>query len=242
MPRYNMFCPQRALIRMSWDPRNLFNLARRSLPLALGQKATVFQRHWLAKKETRAYFAPFLQEKSFRRFWFEPRLRVSTVARTGGVTGDNPSPGALAFAPIERRADVVLHRALFTSDVIKAKVAIWLKKVKLNGKMTNPARVLKDGDMLQICASHCALLSKTSTKHGHEFNNVPHAAPFMFVPEYLDVNYAARTVVFLREPALRANRVEIPSPHSPEMMMHAFEFYRKHIKKRLSYERILKKR
>ena len=51
------------------------------------------------------------------------------------------------------------------------------------------------------------------------------SAPFMYVPDYLDVNYATCSAVFLREPRQRPDRVEIPSPWPPQVHALAHEFY-----------------
>ncbi|KAG6331778.1 hypothetical protein ID866_7310 [Astraeus odoratus] len=86
----NVFAFRKALPRMSWSVRNLFNLWQRSL----GDKVvkfnntnkTLFQQRWTAKALMRAYHGDFINEKIFKR-WYLPatlpdvRPRNRTSAR-----------------------------------------------------------------------------------------------------------------------------------------------------------------
>ncbi|KAJ3316718.1 mitochondrial 37S ribosomal protein nam9 [Blyttiomyces sp. JEL0837] len=57
------------------------------------------------------------------------------------------------------------------------------------------------------------------------FNYIPWMAPFMFVPEYLEVCYLTTSVVYLRSPLPQPDRVEIPSPMPPDVHALAYEWY-----------------
>ncbi|KAI0794886.1 alpha-L RNA-binding motif-containing protein [Abortiporus biennis] len=68
---------KRALPRMSWHPRNLYNLWRRSVG-ELVQKTTfthlpptLFQQRWKAKALLRGYHGDYINEKIFKR-WYLP--------------------------------------------------------------------------------------------------------------------------------------------------------------------------
>ncbi|KAJ8582485.1 alpha-L RNA-binding motif-containing protein [Rhizopogon salebrosus TDB-379] len=73
----NVFAFRKAMPRMSWSPRNLYNLFRRSC----GAEAqainftrtpkTLFQQRWLSKALVRAYHGDFINEKIFKR-WYLP--------------------------------------------------------------------------------------------------------------------------------------------------------------------------
>ena len=56
--------------------------------------------------------------------------------------------------------------------------------------------------------------------------------PFLFIPEYLEVNFNNCSVVFLRDPISRPGRSEIPSPFPPEIHSLAQEYYAERIKKK----------
>lgn len=57
------------------------------------------------------------------------------------------------------------------------------------------------------------------------FELKPFSQPFLFVPEYLEVNYNTCQTVFLRSPISRPGRSEIPSPYAPELHSLAYEYY-----------------
>nr|CAG8434029.1 9077_t:CDS:2 [Entrophospora candida] len=68
-------------------------------------------------------------------------------------------------------------------------------------------------------------LSSSSSKEGLLFKPIPYMQPFLFIPEYLEVNFNTCSTIFLRDPILRPNRTEIPSPFPPELHSLAHEFY-----------------
>jgi hypothetical protein len=55
------------------------------------------------------------------------------------------------------------------------------------------------------------------TPKGFTFKPIPYMQPFLFIPEYLEVNFNNCSVVFLRDPISRPGRSEIPSPFPPEI-------------------------
>jgi hypothetical protein len=57
------------------------------------------------------------------------------------------------------------------------------------------------------------------------FREVPWMSPFMFLPPYLEVSYKTCSLIFLRPPLPQPDRVEIPSPHPPELHSLAYEWY-----------------
>lgn len=220
---------------MSWDFRNLFNVARRTKTLSLGQKATLNQHLHLQRKEVRTYFAEHIGEHKFKRYWFERRLPTKNYSGVGKK--DHPNPIMLWFSEIERRPEVVLQRACLIKDVFAATSAITAGDVLLNGRKFKRAdkELLDDGDMLQVTnPKWCHLLQTKEKKDdlGHKFNRAPWSGPLLFVPEYLDVNYGTRSVVFLRNPQSQPGRVEIPNPYPPSVMLPAFEYYVRRVKKR----------
>ncbi|THH07006.1 hypothetical protein EW145_g3683 [Phellinidium pouzarii] len=73
----NVFGIRKALPRMSWSPRNLYNLYNRSFgemkdeALFTATGKTLFQQRWKSKQLTRAYHGDFINEKIFKR-WYLP--------------------------------------------------------------------------------------------------------------------------------------------------------------------------
>jgi ribosomal protein S4 len=68
---------QRSACLQSWNPRNLYNLWRRSLGAKVSATdytrttKTLFQQRWAAKQLVRAYHGDYINEKTFKR-WYLP--------------------------------------------------------------------------------------------------------------------------------------------------------------------------
>ncbi|OJA13581.1 hypothetical protein AZE42_09874 [Rhizopogon vesiculosus] len=73
----NIFAFRKAMPRMSWSPRNLYNLWRRSCGAGAAAidftrtPKTLFQQRWISKALVRAYHGDFINEKIFKR-WYLP--------------------------------------------------------------------------------------------------------------------------------------------------------------------------
>ncbi|EGN94389.1 hypothetical protein SERLA73DRAFT_163002 [Serpula lacrymans var. lacrymans S7.3] len=73
----NVFSISRAMPRMSWSPRNLYNLWLRSIGARSEEvnftrtQQTLFQQRWTSKALVRAYHGDFINEKIFKR-WYLP--------------------------------------------------------------------------------------------------------------------------------------------------------------------------
>lgn len=61
------------------------------------------------------------------------------------------------------------------------------------------------------------------------FNLPPYAAPFIFIPAYIEVSFATCSAIFVRRPTARYNYSEIPSPYEAdgEIMRLTWEWYNK---------------
>lgn len=90
--------------------------------------------------------------------------------------------------------------------------------------MPYPSHRAKDGDVISVDPS---AISTLKGEQGSEldFTPKPFSQPFLFVPEYLEVNYNTCSAVFLRSPISRPGRTEIPSPFPPELHALAYEYY-----------------
>ncbi|KAH9944669.1 hypothetical protein B0H21DRAFT_809843 [Amylocystis lapponica] len=73
----NVYSFRRAMPRMSWHPRNLYNLWRRSLGAKVQDTVftvttkSLYQQRWAAKALLRAYHGDYINEKTFKR-WYLP--------------------------------------------------------------------------------------------------------------------------------------------------------------------------
>jgi len=73
----NVFAASRALPRMSWSPRNLYNLWQRSLGGKVAESnfertsLSLFNQRWISKRLVRAYHGDHINEKIFKR-WYLP--------------------------------------------------------------------------------------------------------------------------------------------------------------------------
>ncbi|TCD63161.1 mitochondrial 37S ribosomal protein nam9 [Steccherinum ochraceum] len=110
----NVYNFRRALPRMSWDPRNLFNLWRRSVgPLAReaqwkDSSLTVFQQRWIAKRLVRGYHGDFVNEKIFKR-WYLPTT-LPDVRQHRGRAGAQKSVMLGKWAKKDAMVDLVTKK------------------------------------------------------------------------------------------------------------------------------------
>ncbi|CAO3695412.1 unnamed protein product [Rhizopus microsporus] len=197
----------RKLARMSWNKYNLFNIATKQL--AYMDVKTLFQQKWLSKRETRAYHGDELTERQFKNKFFDPKL--PTV-----LASDHPPVASLLYANLERRLDFVVFRSNFCPSIMLLVNYVFM--------MAFPSHKLKDGDVVSVDPNAIQFL-KGEKGTELEFTPKPFSQPFLFVPEYLEVNYNTCQTVFLRSPISRPGRTEIPSPYPPEYHALAYEYY-----------------
>ncbi|KAI8342381.1 hypothetical protein BC941DRAFT_345409 [Chlamydoabsidia padenii] len=205
---------------MSWNKYNLYNLSQKEAT-DLSHK-TLFQQKWIAKREARAYHGDDITEKQFKTKFFDAKLPTVNAA---SQTIPHPPVSVLTFAELERRLDFVVFRSNFCSSIYAARQLCVHGKVLVNGKkFTYPSHKLKDGDMITVDPQAIQMLKgEKGTELSFELK--PFSQPFLFVPEYLEVNYNTCQTVFLRSPISRPGRSEIPSPFGPDIHSLAYEYY-----------------
>ncbi len=143
-------------LRQSWNKYNLYNLSRAEPPNTFTR--TFFQQKWSAKSTARAYHGETVKEKHWQRM-FRRRLRSvvpmdhNQLARSDGFeqaegrgSGLEPHPDNkprpfpktpymnMTFAPLERRLDTAIFRAMFASSTRQARQFVVHGDVKVNGK------------------------------------------------------------------------------------------------------------
>ncbi|KAL8724874.1 MAG: hypothetical protein Q9166_007703 [cf. Caloplaca sp. 2 TL-2023] len=164
---------KRPKLRQSWNKYNLYNLSRAEPPNITSR--TFFQQKWSAKSTARAYHGETVKEKHWQRM-FRRRLRSvipmdhNQLARSDGYeqaegrgSGLEPHPDNkprpfpktpymnMTFAPLERRLDTAIFRAMFASSTRQARQFVVHGYVKVNGKkMVYPGYLLNPGDMFQV--------------------------------------------------------------------------------------------
>ncbi|RDW69097.1 mitochondrial 37S ribosomal uS4m domain-containing protein [Aspergillus mulundensis] len=165
----------RPKIRQSWSKYNLYNLNRTRNPSTQGR--TFFQQKWTAKAMARAYHGEQVRESQWTRM-FSRRMRSVVPMNPWKMAQDDGSGSAagrgsglepiepptvydstrtkvpytnMAFAPLERRLDVAIFRALFASSARQARQFVLHGAVTVNGKkMRFPGYLLNPGDMFQV--------------------------------------------------------------------------------------------
>ncbi|KAL9011995.1 MAG: hypothetical protein Q9173_003211 [Seirophora scorigena] len=164
---------KRPKLRQSWNKFNLYNLSR--VEAENRRNRTFFQQKWTAKAVSRAYHGETVKEKHWQRM-FRRRLRAvvpmdpEQLARSDGYeqaegrgSGLEPHPSKkqkpvsktpymnMTYAPLERRLDTAIFRAMFASSTRQARQFVVHGDVKVNGKkMIYPGYHLNPGDMFQV--------------------------------------------------------------------------------------------
>ncbi|KAL3418320.1 S4 domain-containing protein [Phlyctema vagabunda] len=179
MPRSKNFHGLKRLgggkIRQTWNKINLYNLAR--WPVFGKPPQTFFQQKWKAKSVTRAYHGEHILEGHWKRM-FRSRFRAvvpmsqqELASNDGSVWAEGRGSGLeekpsnppnyprdwsipymqMTYAPMERRLDTAIFRALFASSARQARQFVVHGRVKVNGKkMPYPGYMLNPGDMFQV--------------------------------------------------------------------------------------------
>ena len=143
-------------LRQSWHKNNLYNLSR-STPLRTSTR-TLFQQKWSASSASRTYHGEPIQEKKWQRMYRAGVRSVIPMNHTYLANHDGSEQAAgrgsgqqrpqdeagrtsaaipylsMVFAPLERRLDTAIFRALFASSLRQARQMVIHGSVKVNGK------------------------------------------------------------------------------------------------------------
>ncbi|KAF8517507.1 hypothetical protein BU17DRAFT_49698 [Hysterangium stoloniferum] len=291
----NVFAASRALPRMSWSPRNLYNLWQRSL----GGKAaeskfertslSLFNQRWISKRLVRAYHGDHINEKIFKKWYLPatlPDIRSRKIPKGDSITVAKWAKredvaesmqkkqeeqqanialapvGSLMFTEVERRIDVFIFRCCFAHSVYEARRLVIHGNVKLNGKVHSNANTrLAPGDMVSVDPNAIRFLRRPETRETRKLSPVAEqveddqtelervgrfqpwakradltpftlpefAAPFIFIPAYIEPSFATCSAVYVRHPTARPGYSEIPTPYDAdgEVVRLAWEWYAK---------------
>ncbi|KAK5106424.1 hypothetical protein LTS08_000543 [Lithohypha guttulata] len=165
-------------VRQSWSKFNLYNLSRIRSPPYRGR--TFYQQKWTAKSILRDYHGEPVREAQWAKQLFRRRLNavipmdptymarndgtIESSGRGSGLKDEDDFRGEIrkrmdktipymnmTFAPLERRLDTAIFRALFASSTRQARQFVVHGAVKVNGKkMQYPGYLLNPGDMFQV--------------------------------------------------------------------------------------------
>ncbi|KAI8954311.1 hypothetical protein F4801DRAFT_21590 [Xylaria longipes] len=169
---------KRPKLRQSWNKYNLYNLAKATTPRIAGDSFTFFQQKWRAKGLLRTYHGEHIVERKWERMFSRRLLSVvdmdtKYMAKSDGSelaagrgSGKDREPRwdsertpqrimtpymQMTFAPMERRLDIAVFRAMFASSARQARQFCVHGAVKVNGKVVPyPAYRLNPGDMFQV--------------------------------------------------------------------------------------------
>lgn len=168
--------PPAQRVRQSWNKFNLYNISRQGVP---NQRiGNFFGQKWRSKSMARKYHGEHVREKQWLRM-FDRRLRsvlpmdakylavndgsLESAGRGSGleIPSTKKSPKTqlipymqMTFAPLERRLDTAIFRALFASSARQARQFVVHGAVKVNGKQVRFQRhplSLKTSNAAQRC-------------------------------------------------------------------------------------------
>jgi ribosomal protein S4 len=143
-------------IRQSWNKHNLYNLSQLPRFSTAETLHSLFQQKWKAKSVTRAYHGEQVSEKQWERI-FQPRMasvvpmdhvslaRWDGSRQAAGRGSGEERPTArrsleatpympMLYAPLERRLDTAVFRAMFASSTRQARQFVVHGYVRVNGK------------------------------------------------------------------------------------------------------------
>ncbi|KAM7206835.1 mitochondrial 37S ribosomal protein nam9 [Naviculisporaceae sp. PSN 640] len=188
---------KRPRVRQTWNKYNLYNLYRLREPIT--KNKTFFQQKWAAKALTRGYHGEHIKERKWERM-FSRRLlsavdmdpaylaandgsELASGRGSGRQTYEAHTKGSekkitpymqMIYAPMERRLDQAVFRALFASSARQARQFCVHGAVKVNGvKMKYPGYLLNPGDMFQVDIEK--VLFATGKKKDPTFNLIKSA-------------------------------------------------------------------
>ncbi|KAJ3737241.1 hypothetical protein DFJ43DRAFT_1046816 [Lentinula guzmanii] len=264
----------RAMPRMSWHPRNLYNLWQRSLnprikntSVFTSSEKTLFQQRWRSKALVRAYHGDYIPEKIFKK-WYVPD-NLPNVRPRKAISGDDKialeeyagrkvkddgyeeeeiqdgmAPvGSLMFSEVERRIDTVVFRSCFAKSIYEARRLVVHGNVKLNGQRHQNANTrLKPGDMISVDPKAIRFFKPPRDEYTDNVNSAEpdldkltpfhlplYASPWLFIPAYIEPNFATCSAIYVRHPTARPGYSEIPTPYDAdgEIVRFAWEWYSK---------------
>ncbi|KIK63918.1 hypothetical protein GYMLUDRAFT_221070 [Collybiopsis luxurians FD-317 M1] len=149
--------------------------------------------------------------------------------------------GSLMLSEVERRIDTVVFRACFAHSVYEARRLVIHGNVMLNGiRHQNANTRLKPGDMITVDPSAIRFFKPPRDEYTDDVNkdekdkadltpfHLPeYASPWLFVPAYIEPNFATCSAVYVRHPTARPGYSEIPTPYDAdgEVIRFAWEWY-----------------
>ena len=186
MRKANLFRHESALPRMSWSPRNLYNLIARSTNMRLVDEfnftktsMTMYQQRWRSKRLLRGYHGDWIPERRFKRWFlpsslpsYAPEAATSFNPRWKGDEHDEhaldtPTPPikSLFLRDVERRLDTVVFRCCFAHSVYYARSLVLHGKVHVNGEaLREPGYLLQPGDLISVEPSSVPMLNEQVAK------------------------------------------------------------------------------
>ncbi len=197
MRRLHKYCLKRDQVKLSWNPRNCYNLHRWQ-PL-VERNLNIFQIEWKSKAQCRLFFNGDVTDSIFKRTFYKCGKDMNATIES-----------------MEKRADNILFRSMFASSIYSARKMINSGFVTLNGnKIRHPNQRLSEGDVLQIVPKF--------SFNTHSLISHPFARLWSFLPRYIDVSYSSLTSTLIQKPTFS----EVPHPFTPTMISNWAAFYSK---------------
>lgn len=197
MRRLNKYCIKRCQPKMSWNPKNCFNISQWQ-PIN-ERNLNIFQIEWKCKSLGRLYYNGDVTNTIFKRTYEKNSRNMHDT-----------------LVAMEHRLDNVVFRSMFSSSVFSARKMISEGLVLVNGRrVLYPDYRIKKGDLVQI--------DSKSTSKVESLANHPYVRLWAFIPSYLEVSFSSFSAILVREPTLN----EIPSPFPRKLIDNMGSFYSK---------------
>lgn len=177
-----------------------------------------------SRRMVRSYHFPRITEREFfKEYWTTPDYLPSREGPRGVA-----APVQMVFlSRLEKRLDVAVFRCHFAESIYASHKIIKQGKVKVNGRIrTVSSYLLNPGDLISVDPQSTALLSGRASidVDKDEWSLTQHLAT---IPEYLEVDYLTSSAVFIRNPLVHQDRVDIPTPMAQGIYEDAYNHYNK---------------
>lgn len=197
MRRLHKYCIKRCQPKMSWNPKNCFNISQWQ-PLN-ERNLNIFQIEWKCKTLGRLYYNGDVTDNIFKRTYEKNSRNMYDT-----------------LVAMEHRLDNMVFRSMFASSVFSARKMISEGLVLVNERrVLYPDYRVKQGDLVRM--------DSEATGHVQALANHPYARMWAFIPAYLEVSFASLSTILIRKPKLE----EIPSPFPRRLVDNMGSFYSK---------------
>lgn len=197
MRRPFRYCLKRCQPKLSWNPRNCYNISRWQPPN--DKNMSLFQLEWKNKAFGRLFFHGDVTSTLFRRSFEKNHRNLHAT-----------------LEDMERRLDNTVFRSLFASSIFSARKLVSSGAILVNNRRTqHPDYRLSPGDIVSVAPEYA---DKVRTLADHPFIRL-----WSFIPAYLEVSSRSLASTLIQMPTI----ANIPHPFNQELIDNFAAFYTK---------------